>query len=76
VAFSPGGGAAGTATELIGQMREALADDLDAPAALAAVDMWAETALNNTGVSNTDSASEADQALVRDAVNALLGVEL
>jgi L-cysteine:1D-myo-inositol 2-amino-2-deoxy-alpha-D-glucopyranoside ligase len=63
-------------------MREALADDLDAPAALAAVDRWADTALknpapNNTdGANNTDSASEADQALVRDAVNALLGVEL
>jgi L-cysteine:1D-myo-inositol 2-amino-2-deoxy-alpha-D-glucopyranoside ligase len=73
---------AGTAAELIGQMREALADDLDAPAALAAVDRWADTALknpalNNTGsANNTDSASEADQALVRDAVNALLGVEL
>jgi L-cysteine:1D-myo-inositol 2-amino-2-deoxy-alpha-D-glucopyranoside ligase len=65
---------AGTAVELIGQMREALANDLDAPSALAAVDQWADAALSNPG--HADSASEADQALVRDAVNALLGVEL
>jgi L-cysteine:1D-myo-inositol 2-amino-2-deoxy-alpha-D-glucopyranoside ligase len=62
---------AGTATGLIGQMREALANDLDAPAAVAAVDRWAETARNNAG-----NASEADRTLVRDAINALLGVEL
>ena len=67
---------AGSGEELIGQMRSALADDLDAPAALAAVDRWADSALNNTAPKNTGSMSEADQALVRDAVNALLGVEL
>ena len=57
-------------------MRGALADDLDAPAALAAVDQWADAALNNPASHSTGSGSEADQALVRDAVNALLGVEL
>ncbi|MDQ1593950.1 MAG: hypothetical protein QOH40_506, partial [Arthrobacter pascens] len=43
----------------------------DAPAALAAVDSWADRALAG-GSKN----SGADQALVRDAVDALLGVKL
>jgi L-cysteine:1D-myo-inositol 2-amino-2-deoxy-alpha-D-glucopyranoside ligase len=52
-------------------MRAAIANDLDAPAALAAVDRWAGTALE--GGAETCA---ADQALVSDAVEALLGVEL
>jgi len=67
---------AGSAAPLIADMRAALSDDLDAPAALAAVDKWADTALSNTAPNNTDGGSEADQALVRNAVNSLLGVEL
>lgn len=67
---------AGSAAPLIEDMREALSDDLDAPAALAAVDKWADTALSNTAPNNTDGGSEADRALVRNAVNSLLGVEL
>jgi len=67
---------AGSAAPLIADMRATLSDDLDAPAALAAVDKWADTALSNTAPNNADCGSEADQALVRNAVNSLLGVEL
>ncbi|RAN74253.1 cysteine--1-D-myo-inosityl 2-amino-2-deoxy-alpha-D-glucopyranoside ligase [Bacillus sp. SRB_336] len=62
---------AGTATALVTEMRAALADDLDAPRALAAVDLWARQAL-----SGEQKCSERDGALVSDAVEALLGVEL
>jgi L-cysteine:1D-myo-inositol 2-amino-2-deoxy-alpha-D-glucopyranoside ligase len=62
---------ADSAVRLLEDMRSALAKDLDAPAALAAVDRWADLALAGHAVP-----SAADQALVRDAVHALLGVEL
>ncbi|AMB40625.1 MULTISPECIES: cysteine--1-D-myo-inosityl 2-amino-2-deoxy-alpha-D-glucopyranoside ligase [Paenarthrobacter] len=65
--------AAGSAAPLIAAMRTELAEDLNAPGALAAVDRWAAESLRN----QTGSAvSSADGALVSDAVNALLGVEL
>ncbi len=67
LAVTPAGSAAG----VIGGMRTALAADLDAPAALAAVDGWAATALSTAG-----ECSPQDQALVSDAVEALLGVVL
>lgn len=52
-------------------MRLELANDLNAPGAIAAVDRWAEEALrNNAPVSGMDA------ALMGDAVDALLGVEL
>ena len=51
-------------------MREALADDLDTPAALASVDRWAEDTLRGGG---SDAAAPAR---VRAAVDALLGVDL
>jgi L-cysteine:1D-myo-inositol 2-amino-2-deoxy-alpha-D-glucopyranoside ligase len=53
-------------------MRAELAEDLNAPGALAAVDSWAVAALDGKG----SNFSAMDQALVSDAVNALLGVEL
>jgi len=62
---------AGSAAPLLAQMRAALSEDLNAPGALAAVDAWAATALAGTA-----AASAADAALVGDAVDALLGVEL
>ncbi|WP_457974785.1 cysteine--1-D-myo-inosityl 2-amino-2-deoxy-alpha-D-glucopyranoside ligase [Arthrobacter sp. D1-17] len=62
---------ADSAVRVLEDMRSALANDLDAPAALAAVDRWADEAL----AGHADP-SAADGALVRDAVNALLGVEL
>ena len=52
-----------TAHELIVRLRAALADDLDAPAALAAIDTWA-----------SEEGNDDDGALVAEAVDALLGV--
>jgi L-cysteine:1D-myo-inositol 2-amino-2-deoxy-alpha-D-glucopyranoside ligase len=62
--------AAGPAEETVARLRDHLADDLDTPRALAAVDAWAEDALTRRG---TDPDSPR---LVRDAVDALLGVAL
>jgi L-cysteine:1D-myo-inositol 2-amino-2-deoxy-alpha-D-glucopyranoside ligase len=56
--------------EVLEQLREALADDLDAPAALAAVDRWAERQAEAGG---EDTAAPG---LVSRAVDALLGVAL
>ena len=57
-------------TRLVDDLRQRLANDLDAPAALAAVDAWAQEA----------SASEGNDPLapgvMRQAVDALLGVRL
>ncbi len=60
--------AAPDATDLVARLRTHLADDLDTPAALAAVDGWADRALERRG---TDRDAPG---LVRDAVDALLGV--
>ncbi|MBP1231466.1 L-cysteine:1D-myo-inositol 2-amino-2-deoxy-alpha-D-glucopyranoside ligase [Arthrobacter sp. PvP102] len=60
-----------SAATLIAEMRSELANDLNAPGALAAVDRWAVAAKQQAG-----AGSPMDQALVSDAVNALLGVEL
>ena len=61
----------GSAVPLVAEMREALAADLNAPAAVAAVSRWAEQANHDAG-----PASPVDQAMVKDAVDALLGVVL
>jgi L-cysteine:1D-myo-inositol 2-amino-2-deoxy-alpha-D-glucopyranoside ligase len=58
------------AEALVEEVRAALADDLDTPAALAAVDRWAERQLAEGG---TDPGAPG---LVTRAVNALLGVAL
>jgi L-cysteine:1D-myo-inositol 2-amino-2-deoxy-alpha-D-glucopyranoside ligase len=58
------------AEALVGEIREALANDLDAPAALAAVDRWAELQHTEGG---TD---EGAPGVVSRAVDALLGVAL
>jgi L-cysteine:1D-myo-inositol 2-amino-2-deoxy-alpha-D-glucopyranoside ligase len=55
---------------LLAAVREALADDLDTPAALAVVDAWAEAALSGVG---DDTAAPA---LMARTVDALLGVRL
>jgi L-cysteine:1D-myo-inositol 2-amino-2-deoxy-alpha-D-glucopyranoside ligase len=62
--------AAPPADDLVARLRTHLADDLDTPAALAAVDAWAGEALERRG------RDEAAPALARDAVDALLGVDL
>ncbi|MFI9722476.1 cysteine--1-D-myo-inosityl 2-amino-2-deoxy-alpha-D-glucopyranoside ligase [Streptomyces sp. NPDC052396] len=58
------------AEALLEEIREALADDLDAPAALAAVDRWAAAQAADGG---TDTGAPG---LVSRAVDALLGVAL
>ncbi len=62
---------AGSSAPLLAAMRTGLADDLNAPAALAAVDRWALEALRAAA-----EGSAEDKAVISDAVNALLGVEL
>ncbi|HEY3957461.1 MAG TPA: cysteine--1-D-myo-inosityl 2-amino-2-deoxy-alpha-D-glucopyranoside ligase [Streptosporangiaceae bacterium] len=65
VAAARGQAAVGDAAErLLAQLRERLADDLDAPGALDAVDRWAAGQPGSGG------------DLVKDAVDALLGVAL
>ena len=60
---------------VLSALRERMADDLDAPAALAVVDGWSEMMLNRSPAAGvTDVASST--RLVRDAVDALLGVAL
>jgi L-cysteine:1D-myo-inositol 2-amino-2-deoxy-alpha-D-glucopyranoside ligase len=59
-----------SAEDLVLRLRTHLADDLDSPAALAAVDAWAAEALERRG---TDPDAPA---LVRAALDALLGVAL
>ncbi|TVU66401.1 cysteine--1-D-myo-inosityl 2-amino-2-deoxy-alpha-D-glucopyranoside ligase [Paenarthrobacter nitroguajacolicus] len=62
---------ASSAAALVTAMRSELANDLNAPGAIAAVDRWADEALRaETPVSALDAAQ------VGDAVNSLLGVEL
>lgn len=55
---------------VLAQVRAALADDLDAPRAITAVDEWARAALDGAG------ADAQAPALVRDTVDALLGIAL
>jgi L-cysteine:1D-myo-inositol 2-amino-2-deoxy-alpha-D-glucopyranoside ligase len=62
--------AAPGAEDLVLRLRTHLADDLDTPATLAAVDAWAAEALERRG------GDPNAPALVRDAVDALLGVVL
>ncbi len=62
---------AGSSAPLLAAMRAGLADDLNAPAALAAVDQWAQEALRSAA-----EGSATERAVISDAVNALLGVEL
>jgi L-cysteine:1D-myo-inositol 2-amino-2-deoxy-alpha-D-glucopyranoside ligase len=58
------------ADALLDRLRTHLADDLDTPAALAAVDAWATQALERRG------GDPAAPRAARDAVDALLGVDL
>ena len=59
---------ASSARQALVGVRDRLADDLDAPGALAVVDHWAEAVLAGFAT--------GEGRLVRDAVDALLGVEL
>jgi len=67
-AGDPAGALGGpSAASVLGEVRERLADDLDAPGALAAVDAWAAAVLAAPGPT-------PDAGLVRDTIDALLGV--
>ncbi|MGH3274806.1 MAG: cysteine--1-D-myo-inosityl 2-amino-2-deoxy-alpha-D-glucopyranoside ligase, partial [Streptosporangiaceae bacterium] len=59
----PAGGVA-----VLAGVRERLADDLDAPGAIAVVDAWAAAVLAGTAATGGP--------LVRDTVDALLGIDL
>ncbi|MQA62927.1 MAG: cysteine--1-D-myo-inosityl 2-amino-2-deoxy-alpha-D-glucopyranoside ligase [Actinophytocola sp.] len=58
------------ASETIGRLRDHLADDLDTPNAIAAVDAWVAEARTRRGADVTSP------RLIRDAVDALLGIAL
>jgi L-cysteine:1D-myo-inositol 2-amino-2-deoxy-alpha-D-glucopyranoside ligase len=58
------------AEPVLDRVRERLADDLDTPAALAAVDRWADEALTRGG------SSEGAPELIRALADALLGIAL
>ncbi|MGH8828932.1 MAG: class I tRNA ligase family protein, partial [Jiangellaceae bacterium] len=62
--------AAPEATGLVTRVREHLSDDLDTPAALAAIDRWAEETRLRGGADHTAP------RLVRRLVDSLLGVQL
>jgi L-cysteine:1D-myo-inositol 2-amino-2-deoxy-alpha-D-glucopyranoside ligase len=62
--------AAPTADAVLAAVRARVADDLDAPGAVAAVDAWADAVLDGPG------AGARDAALIRDTADALLGVVL
>ncbi|WP_298460069.1 cysteine--1-D-myo-inosityl 2-amino-2-deoxy-alpha-D-glucopyranoside ligase [uncultured Cellulomonas sp.] len=64
------------ATGTLAAVRAALADDLDAPRALVAVDDWADAALGGSPASGRHGTVDGAPALVRSAVDALLGVRL
>jgi cysteinyl-tRNA synthetase len=69
----PAAGALPSAEAVLATVRERMADDLDAPGALAAVDRWAEGIIDAPALP-PDPRAAAE--LVRDAVDALLGVTL
>jgi L-cysteine:1D-myo-inositol 2-amino-2-deoxy-alpha-D-glucopyranoside ligase len=56
---------------VLAEVRARLADDLDTSGAIAALDRWADS-----DSESDDASDERAPALVRDAVDALLGVEL
>ena len=63
-----------SADALLAALRERLADDLDAPGALKAVDAWAESAL--AGPDSDAVAEPGTPGLASRAIDALLGVAL
>jgi len=72
-ALAGNGGPSADAT--LAAVRAAVADDLDAPRALAAVDAWADRALAD-GASDGDDWDEGAPGVVARTVDALLGVRL
>jgi L-cysteine:1D-myo-inositol 2-amino-2-deoxy-alpha-D-glucopyranoside ligase len=79
-ASSATAGVTPAAEAVLATVRERLADDLDAPGAVAAIDAWADAVLAGPGASGTGGpgtgAAPQDAALVRAVADALLGVAL
>jgi L-cysteine:1D-myo-inositol 2-amino-2-deoxy-alpha-D-glucopyranoside ligase len=67
-----------TAADVLATVRARLADDLDAPGALDAVDAWADAALASAWSAGIvgQGGDPGDAALVRATADALLGVAL
>ena len=68
-ATSSAGGPAAAGEAVLARVRERMADDLDAPGAIAAVDEWAAAAV-------AGGPDDGSGPLVRDTVDALLGIKL
>jgi L-cysteine:1D-myo-inositol 2-amino-2-deoxy-alpha-D-glucopyranoside ligase len=66
-----GGPAVPAADAVLATVRMRIADDLDAPGAVAAIDAWAHAVLDGPG-----GTGPQDAALIRDTADALLGVAL
>jgi L-cysteine:1D-myo-inositol 2-amino-2-deoxy-alpha-D-glucopyranoside ligase len=64
------------AEAVLAGVRERLADDLNAPGALVVVDAWADEVLSAGGAGGAGSAASTAAELVRDTVDALLGILL
>jgi L-cysteine:1D-myo-inositol 2-amino-2-deoxy-alpha-D-glucopyranoside ligase len=73
-AVPAGVSAAPAADAVLATVRERLADDLDAPGAVAAIDEWADAVLASPG--GAGGAGPEDAALIRDTADALLGIAL
>jgi L-cysteine:1D-myo-inositol 2-amino-2-deoxy-alpha-D-glucopyranoside ligase len=61
-----------SADQLLATVRDRLADDLDSPGALAAIDAWVSTAADAV----TDTADPTAPGLMRSTADALLGIAL
>jgi len=70
-AVAPPPGGLMPAEAVLAAVRERMADDLDAPGALAAIDRWAEQII---AAADLPPAPRAAAMLVRDTADALLGV--
>lgn len=68
-------GPAPAGAAVLAAIRERVADDLDAPGALAVVDAWADDVLAGSPAKDGDHLAGSAE-LVRDAVDALLGIAL
>ena len=67
-------GAGAPAGPVVAAVTSALADDLDAPTAVAAVQAWVEATLGTSGLADTSDREAA--AVVRDLLDASLGLAL
>ena len=67
---------AAPAAPVVAEVRSALAEDLDTPAALAAIDRWAMQTLANNGKSSATAAANAAPEEMAAAIRNLLGVAI